>query len=314
MYKSRFYLWLIILGVFFLFNFIKGFDMSGLIIKNTDIKVNVDTDIPVKTAIMSSKTKSLKLIQSTDNPSLIIKNNSNETIENYEKVSNAIYSPIVAYIPLDFDENSEYFYSLGGDAKFINFNSLAEAILEDKSIVDLGFSDDKKHKDTKVILNIPSKGTFYYDKVVEQIYIALNNNKIPTEEEKLILDNTVNTLLKKAVICNDVTKKIKEESNDESVYNVFIAPEFYMTTSDCYGITSGEGDYEPIYFEKTVILGYDMFIKNEQIGDVSLKELIFDRIIEEKRFIDSSKYRTIALINYDNLFLGQNVNSLDIVE
>lgn len=309
MYKSRFYLWAIILIAVILINTASKIDIKSLVIENRDVTINVDTDIAVKSVLTSAHTGCLRLVQTTDNPAIIIENGSNETKDGYLKFNNAIYSPIILYIPTDYNTPSELYYTLGENAKFVSFKKVAEAIINGSTLGELGIHDGK-YKNNTIVLNIPSSDTFYYDAVVEQIYVALNDNKIPTEQDRERLETTVNKLLSKSISCNDVSKKI--EDNDGKTYNIFIAPEFYLGDSNYYSVTTGRGYYQTIYFEKNVALGYDVFVQTESMfGEDKLTDIVCANIIENEKFCNSSAYRTSFNHDFDNLFNAYQANALD---
>lgn len=309
MYKSRFYLWIIILCLVYIVKLASNLDVSSLIVKYQEVNTNIETDISVKSIFTSAQTGPLKLVQTTENPSIIIKNNSNESIEGYDKLENAIYSPIILYIPTDYDTPSNLYYSLGDNVKFVSFKNICNAIINETTLKDLGIDSDKL-KDKKIVLNIPSEESFYYDEVIEQIYISLNNNKIPNETERKALEPTVKKLLEKCVICNDVSKKIEEK--EKNVYNIFIAPEFYLKDSNLYSIETNLGYYQSVYFEKTTRLSYDIYIKKDEFfGKDSLKDVVIKYLIKNERFADTSSYRTSFGHDYDSIFPARNANILD---
>lgn len=303
MYKNRFYFWIAIFLVAMLIKSIINLDISTLVVKNKEITINIDADSSVKSTFTSAYTGSIELIQTTNNPSIVVKPVSNEELKGYDKISNAIYSPIILCIPTDETSPSSLFYKLGGNASYVNFVGLADAIINDETIEDLNFSE--------ITLYLPSKSTVYYDKVVEQMYVALNNNKIPTEEEKLQLKEKIDILLEKSKECNDINAKLEEGIKG---YNIFIMPEYYMNQSSTYGERKGYGYYRPVYFEKTVICSYDAFVKTDEMyGDVTLKDVFSQQILKNENFISSSKYRTSEYTKYDSLFYGYVPENLDYI-
>lgn len=310
MYKNRFHFWIAIFLIAVLIRSIVNLDISSIVVKSKEVTVNIAADSSVKSNFTKAKTGAIELVQTTNDPSIIIKPVSDETIDGYSKISNAIYSPIVMYIPTDEDAPSSLFYQLGGDTRYVNFVDIAEAIINDTTAGELGISDNDDIKDSTIILNLPSKSTAYYDAVIEQIYVSLNNNKKPTEEEKLELKGTVDTLIEKSVNCNDINSKLDSEMTG---YNIFICPEYYMNVSN-YGEGKGNNYYRPIYFEKTITPGYDVFIKSEEtFGELSLFDVFIEQVLANENFVYSTKYRTSEYNKYNNLFYGYNPDNLDYI-
>lgn len=310
MYKSRFYLWMGVLLVVIFIKTIMSIDISSLIIESKDVSVNVDTNTFFKSDFLASKTGQIKFVQTTNNPLIYVKESSNEELEGYDKIENAIYSPILLYVPVDEELNSDVYYTLGNSSKFVSFPTIANAILEDLPLSTFGV-EDKDLKDQTIILNIPSKDSFYYDAIVEQIYVALNNNRVPTEEEREALKPRVDTLLSKCVECNDMVTKIDELKDDS--YNIFIAPEFLADNSSDIASSSGYNYFNCVHFEKTVCLSYDLFVKEDSLfGEEKLIDIVHESVFNNEDFIESIDHRTQYDHNYDYLFNGTQSNNLDI--
>ena len=293
MYKQRFYLWVIVLFVVVFVKSIASIDLNTLIVEKKDIGVSVETDTFFKSKFLKANVSPINFFQTTDTPSVYIRKASNEEINGYKKMANAIYSPIILLAPIDVEVNSDLYYTLGNDAKFASFKNIAQAVLEDKTLSTFGVTD-KDFKDKKIVLNIPPKDSFYYDVVVEQMYIALNDNKIPTQEEKQSLKETVDKLLAKSVVCNDVATTIEDmDGNYNKIYNIYITPEFVADNCSDVGISSGYGYYGCIHFEKSTCVSYDIFVKNESLfGKEDLYEAINNKVLNNSNFVGSMGFRT----------------------
>ena len=308
MYKNRFYFWILIFIFAIFINSAKNLNISSMIEKEEDIPINIDADSSIKSNLINAETGSITLSQTSTNPSIIIKDAGSEQIEGYTKIEGAIFSPIVMYIPTDAPYPSSLYYHLGGDSFFANFKDIADGIVNDKTLEELGLSENGDLKNSHIILNLPSKGTFYYDAVLEQIYIALNNNKPVDSNKKEELSPIVDKLIEKSVVCNDVSAKVAEQSED---YNIFIAPEYYLKSGN-FGTVKGHRKYQPVYFEKTIAIGYDAFIKSdESYKESPLLDIFSTQILENKNFIISSNYRTTKYSNYNSNFTGYIANNLD---
>lgn len=312
MYKSRVYIWIAILIIFGIGRWISSIDFSKIIKERPTMTINADTNITVKSVLLESKFDNFKTIQTSDDAAIIIKDFSNETLDGYDKIEKAIHSPMVLYIPYKDEKPSNIFYSLGDNAKFVDFKEIANAIIEGKTLGDLNI-DTGRYKNKKIILNIPSENCFYYNEMIEQIYICLNDYKIPTEEQRNTLKPIVDKLLNKAIICNDMLEKIEHyQTSDE--YSIFIAPEFYLHEGSSHFGTSSNEYYESIYFEKSIALGYDIFAKSDFVlNEISLKEYIDKNILKDRDFSNDSCFRTLTNHDYNYLFCCNNANYLDIV-
>lgn len=315
MYRNRIYIWCTVLVIYLLINIIPNVNVSSLLIEKNKVTIDINADMYIKNALAETRTISLEQTNN-DADILLYKSKDEKTVDGYEKISNVIFSPIVLCVPVDMSKPSDLFYTISDDVNVVNFKNIVNAILEDKTLSELGISSESSYinaeelKNKKIILNIPSEGTFYYDEVINEIYIALNNNEIPTEEEKEQLKPTVDKLLEKSVECNDINKKIEEErDNEDKNYNIFITPEFNINTNN-FGSTTGSWKYSPVYFEKSTIISYDIFYKNDvTINDTSLKDIIYDNIINNKSFSSDSYYRTSADLDYSSAFVNNSVNN-----
>lgn len=308
MYKNRFYFWIFIFIFAMFINSAMNLNIGSMIVESRDISINIDADSSIKSNMINAKTGSIILSQTSTNPSVIIKDAGSEQIDGYTKIEGAIFSPIVMYIPTDAPSPSSLYYHLGGNPSFANFKDIADGILDNKTLDELGLSEDDESKDSHIILNLPSKGTFYYDAVIEQIFIALNDNKPVDNNKREELSDVVDKLIEKSVVCNDVSAKIDDNPED---YNIFIAPEYYLKNGN-FGISKGYGRYQPVYFEKTIAIGYDAFIKSdESYGESSLIDIFNTQILGNENFISSSNYRTTKYSDYNSHFSGYIADNLD---
>lgn len=314
MYKNRLFIWILCFLACLLINTTKDMDINELVVNNTEVNINIDTDTALKSKILEVNVRHITFNQNQQDPAVIISSHSDDNLIGFDKIENAIYSPIVLYIPVANSYNmvSDIYYTLGGNSYFVNFKGLCDAILNDKTLSELGIvKSDSKMADKKIVLNLPSSGTSYYDVVIDEIYCSLNDNKVPTAEEKIALKETVDALIEKSVVCNSVDEKIY---NNDDCYNVFVAPEFYIN-SKIYSVNStNPGAYTIVYFEKTIPISYDIFCKKgEIVNDIPLLDLVKTNFLSTSNFVSTTKYRTIYNEDVSGIFNRSYLcNQLDI--
>jgi len=310
MYKSRIYVWIVILLCYLTFISLKNISVSDMIIDKNSRATTwyIDANASVKNALIGADTGRLEFKVSTkDEASVIIQEHSDETINGFKKYEKAIFSPVIYLVNRDFDVPDSLYFEYA-DANCVNFSKITDAVINGTTLKDLGVDSDKKKT---VQLYIPKKGSEYHDLVVEQMYIALNNNRKPNDDERAKLDVTINKLLEKCNFYEGMESTIKNVSRDD--YCVFLGMEKDMNNYSLYG--SDPGDYNLYYFEKMLVTQYDIFVKeNIVILNKPLTEMIEKHMLKRKQFVDDTNFRTTADIDFDFELNGDVMNYIDIIE
>lgn len=292
MYKNRLGIWIGVVVIWLTITSFMNIEIKSMLIEKQKINVQCDADASFKSKLKFDVDKMYINIVN-NNPDVIIKTASNEQIDGFHKLDDYIYSPIVMFSAYDFIPQS-LFYQMGSNVRFVNMKTLAEAVIEEKTLGELGWTDER-YSDNKVLLCLPSPGTLYYDAAIEAIYIGLNDNKELTDENRKRIEPTVSKLIEKAEKVNDISKEISELTYGE--FKVFIGPEFILNGSSFYTST-GRWYYFPVYFEKSKILKYDIFVKND---NEELEQIVKDMIIENKDFPKQTIYRTSFSHDYKKI-------------
>lgn len=158
MYRNRLILWISVLVVFLCFDILKNFAFES---EQEQINIQVETDTFTKKMISEYKNKKTNISIVNNNADFIIKNsyiNNEYALENknnfltlfekttntnksYEKIENAIYSPIILLIESLGNKPSNIF-SKTTNTPTVDFVQIIDAIINDKTISELGFTKE----------------------------------------------------------------------------------------------------------------------------------------------------------------------------
>jgi len=299
MYKNRFFIWIAVLLIWFTITSMMRIDINGMLEKTNIINVEFRTDSIAKSALSSNAINGININAVEKDGDIIIARGIDE-VKGYERIDDYIYSPIVCYFPNDFNRPTNMFYKVGGNSIFVNMPTIVDVVINEKTLGEAGITDEEEYKDNKIVFNMPSKGSLYYDQALESLYISLNHNRVPTDEERKEIEPTISALLDKSVECNDISKKAFDVNKGD--YNIFIGPEFCLRNSSGFSSINDKGYYTISYFEKSVILKYDIFINQNHEDVEKLKETVENGIIQNKYFVDNTVYRTTYSHNYQELW------------
>ena len=218
------------------------------------------------------------------NPDIFITDDiSIEKKEGYTKYPNSLYSPLVLYVRsqvIDSSHHSGFIRMIPEDGNNsplqIDLYNILEGIEQDKDWKDIGVST--KVVKGKINVCIPNERCPYYSKVVDLFYLTLNNNKVPTEDEKVALTSRVNALLNKCEKITDISSGIAEEYQKHSEgYKVFIAPEYLLVRGGNEINRSNYESYTCVYFMNTTFIELDTYVKsNYGEGEPIVSEDVFN--------------------------------------
>lgn len=201
------------------------------------------------------------------NTEMIIKPSDNSSYVGYRKEEKIFSIPIVLYFRSDMYSNTDGFNQNIGSktntAIFKDFNNILLGILENKSWQDIGI--DKHVAKGPIKLYIPSKNDFWHDIVIEEFYFVLNNYKKPTLEEKELLKDKVDIILKSCVEVEDISNSIAELYSTSDRSKVFVGPENIILNFTSTGkmMNTSTSSYSPCYIKNTLGVYFDMYIKTD---------------------------------------------------
>lgn len=279
MLKAKVSLWTTVLIILIIasavINWIKGADFST--IGGIDITADVisENSTDMMNNIADKKMGDYRLSYNSNNPDVIIKDASDETVPGYIKNENAFYSPMVMFVRNEAYDHQNGFVTVstkgGISALKIDLRKVLDGMLSDKKWSDIGI-DEKIAKGT-IKLTIPNERSPYWDEVEALFYMTMNDGKTPTAEEKTALKETVEKLLSKCDKIYDIEEVLTSEVDKPSDnYKVFIGPEFLFTAMNYEEMSySNNNAYMPAYFYKTVSIYMDVFEKEATNNEIQIQ-------------------------------------------
>lgn len=268
MYKSRFSTWLFILMLALAGNWVAcNWDTYFHAYSVYSDVGDVQTDVQINAfdSLTNFKTVSVKA-----DADVVIAKHSDAVIDGYTKHEKLLYSPLVMYAWNANTQNSGY--SMYVDNKMfsimsVDFNTFLTAFENDKSYRDIGINADGK-----IAIGIPDETNLCYNDIVELFYVTLNDNKIPTDGERMALKERVNAIIDKCSKFMNVKQQlehVKKENKDKSYDMVFIAPEMIANNSSesqafslKRKITYARDSWGLVYLSPCTSQSFDVFIKD----------------------------------------------------
>ena len=220
------------------------------------------SDISVMENIIDNRYGVYKVKSVSSNHDVII---SHDTMprNGYVIEEGALYSPLVLYFTSYADSENGGFIQqeTNSSRKRIDFYTVLTAMENNKQWSDIGIH--KKVANGEVVLYIPDERCWYYSKVEKLFYITLNGGSTPSDEQRIVLSERVNALLRKCIRCDSIQQSIDAEySSPSDNSKVFLAPEMlYMNTSGMYN-SSRSNKYIPVYPIQTVSLSLNIYLKS----------------------------------------------------
>lgn len=295
MYKSKWMAWICIFIIYIVSSLVAI--IPG---RNNKITAFIDAD----SVVMKKVGGKVDITDIKDNAQMIISSNPDLNEPGFERLSGSIYSPVVCYYPGTFYPNS-MLYKMGTATRYINMETIINTVINDTKIKDMNFDvkkDYDKGEDTIKVF-FPSKGSAIYDASVEQIYLVLNNMRVPTDEEREELRPTVEEFLSKTEECNDAASYING-NNIDGMY-LFIGGEYVLNNS-CFN-SEYSSNYFPAYFEKSKVVEYYVFVRPEYKENV-------EKLLGSKKFARETYLRTSYYNKYQDVFTSRkSPNGINII-
>lgn len=300
MYKNRAFLWAVLFLIYFTFTSMQGAINEDLIHEKQEVRINFQTDTEIKSTFSSYDDWRYEFLPVYEDFDIIIRDSSDDDIYGFEKLDSYLYSPILLYAPRYMEKPEDMFSSFSANIYYANLKNITDAVIQSKTIGELGITDDKKYSNNVIKLALPTEGTMFYQQTMDAIYTALNGNRIPTQQEYENLRPYVEQLQETSIKCNNISGSIGDLEYGD--YVIFIGPEF--VTKNCSRLYSasqnGYWHYAPIYFEQPSYVKYDILVRSGIETDI--RETVMEAIIENKDLCKFTKIRTTALNKYHSIF------------
>ena len=303
MYKGKVSVWIwiivIVLFVQFCLNIVFPWVGSWGDYENTTIYAESVYDDALLDSVGNKQFLDYKWYIDKQNPDIYITDDVDiEKKDGYTKYSNYLYSPLVMYVRSQVIDGSNYtgFIRLSPDDGSssplqIDLYNILVGMEEDKTWKDIGVST--KVVEGKINVVIPNERCTYYSKVVDLFYLTLNNNKVPTEEERMSLTSRVNALLDKCEKTSSISQGIYDEYKKHSKgYKVFIGPEYLFVRGGEEISRQNYDAYTCVYFMNTTFIEADLYVKsNYAEGEVDVASDVFNKMVAGTGFFRNSGWR-----------------------
>ena len=275
------------------------------------INVDVENDRDLSEHLVGCGVGNFDFQHKNDNADILIRTSSNEKIDGYEKMENALTSTIVLMFNNNMKEYNDGFSKITSNCYRVDLTSILIAIETGKEWKSLGINE-KVAKGT-VTLTIPNENCSYYDETVETIYYALNNFKPLDEEIKLSLKPRVDAILSK---CNKVPDIMQAVINscEKDDNQVMLGPEYLFRSIGGYSYFGSDyNDYYMVYLNEYITFTADIYIKNDvDSTKAELLKKFKQQILQESTFSSQCGWRvTNAEYNVSSSvksFMYSNIN------
>lgn len=221
----------------------------------------------------------------------IIFSASGEEREGYKLEKDALYTPLVMFVNADVDYHRDGFIEVSDSEKKnkINLYTVLTAMEENKTWEQIGIHKDVAND--KITLYIPDENSWMYPYIEELFYTTLNSGKTPTDEEKELLRERVEKLINKCTLVSDLSKEMLEEYENQSKNKkVFIGPESLFVTTNMLN-SSSSNRFVPVYFNKTVFIYRNMYLKTNYENGENLANGFLNAIRKKDGFMKDCGWR-----------------------
>jgi len=248
------------------------------------VKVDINSDKEILEILSNKKIKGKRIILRLEDPDVIISDKTNEEISGYTKYENKLSSPLVMYVNTNINSYSDGFTEISDYKYKVDLKKILNSMLNDTCTwSELGFNEKVITGD--VCLYIPDEQNAYYTEVIDLFYLTLNNGKMPNEEEKILLKESVDKILSKCIKVGNIEQSIKDEYNynknkfnGDSNRKIFIGPEFLYNRKTCncsyFSNNNSSSSYKPVYFNNTINMYNNIYIKNNEENDFDFINVI----------------------------------------
>lgn len=262
-----------------------------------------DVNPAIKNKILGETIKvnntNIKFANSFGEPDIII-TRSEETYDGYTELKKYLYVPYVMVANPNLASSSqEYFGEIAKNKYKKDIRYILSAMEEDKKWKDLGLNGDSIVKGN-VSFIIPDEYSVGYNDIREYFILALNDFKMPSEDEINELSLRVDNILAK---CTKV-ESIQSEFTKNSWFKQIV----FCEESIIAERPSDFGKCAIINPGKTIKADYNVYIKKDKLEEVKIilksykfLELSGFRNVEYNNILDSEPYsRSFTVFDYVN--------------
>lgn len=276
--KAKIKVWamiILICGILYKIPGIISYITRDVPVMEYSVGIDID-DVSLKNRIagqtISQKDNVIKLSVKSEDQDFIISRRSDENkYPGYEKMEGYLYTPLVMFVNnnvVNYNDNITIVEQDSGSAYMKDIRYLLQAIESDKTWKDIGFDErliGKEKENVKFI--IPNEYDSIYQTIRDYFVLALNDFKIPTEEEQKELQQRVDAIIAKCDKQENVSGILKGSSITKGifVYRESVISEHLEEFKNSF-ISM------PYYFEispgKTVDIKYDVYVKKDKIDGI----------------------------------------------
>lgn len=320
MYKGKWKIWAVLVGISFIFFIIKAIVSSIHFTPDTVYNVysDLDTTLVDRFDGYSKKDAKLKVVKFAESSDVIILQSSDMQIDGYTKYTNQFYSEFMVYVQTgeycgsscnfisDVKENINDYYCV------VDLKRLFEAYENDLTYEDINFpntsgvhNDQTNHLDLnrKIKIYLPSKGLYYYDDVVTLIAYCLNGYSYDGIDDPALMQRVYAIIEKSDTYSsdNEISQRIFSRASEDN-RDIFIAPAYIRDIT--YGKTTNSNYYYLSFMpSKTTELRYDMYLKTRE--DMEYYDNLFTSLSQ------AAFFNKIGLKNAEIDFNKNNVFNYD---
>ena len=306
MFKGRIGLWVAIVVICLLFNWLTPIVPTWFESNDLNVKIDVETDNDMAQVLANKKINNIRIYVQNDDTDVIVTSDYVGNMENYTVYEDYLYSPLVMYVRNSIYSNSEGFINVPGTdyCYKVDLYSILVAMEQGKTWESLGFS--KKVANGAVKLCIPNEQSSYYDEVVDLFYLTLNDGEVPSNKDMDELGPRVVALLEKCDKVTDIVQVVYDEyKNPSDTYKVLIGPEYLYRRGAGSSMSSSDNSsktYRPVYFLHTVCLTANVCVKNGLDGENEVGSKFIEKMKSKYHFMYQTGWRVKnSTFDLDNL-------------
>lgn len=273
MYKAKYQIWLLVLGISFVFAMISSINFTT---EYYTISSDLETDFKNRFDGFTKSNLGFKVVESSDSD-FIISKSSEGKIDGYTKYPNQFYSEFIIYMQTgkycgsgcnfytDLTSNINTFENVI-DLKNLLITFENDGTYKDLGLIELNNEHDKEkylNLNNKIILYLPNKGMHYYNEAKTLVAYALNDYVYEGIDNPELQDR-VDAIFEKAKKYSsdgELTTKIFNSANIES-RAIFIAPTYIKDVCLIDSTPNGYYNYICFYPSKTISIKYDLYAKD----------------------------------------------------
>ena len=289
MFKSRIKIYAMALLIVLIIENFAGIGKVFInLFKDNTISVSVYTDDEILLNMFNEPVKldNYKLSYREKNSDLII---THKTLNNkdYQKLNVQLYTPIILFT--DSDGLSRYdipYGNSGCDYKYVNYKNVIDCVINDGKAEEYGLRSDNK-----IVLNLVTDNSSYYDAISKTIYYSATGKNEATKEE-------IEEYMKNFESKTNKINNLVSFSRSLKDYEFFFGPE--MLTNY----------WNEIYDTESIVYTYNVYIKKDRTDKAELLNIFSTEDLYKKLRLRSDN------ANYDKEFdyIKKNLSVVEFTE